>query len=86
MTMLTWDMLVAKEPRLIAIERTAARNAQDWPAWSAIKKSLVKLIGWDAITNDAQLATREAFEVAYDHLLRTWETTEREPVVWRRRA
>ena len=64
-------------PALLAIRADARRANRDvaagrrrkWPAWSAIKRRLERVVGWNA--RDPELA--DAYDVCYRHLLDIFE-------------
>ena len=67
----SWRYLVATEPRLRSIERLARSVGRSWLAWERVKRALRPLAGWDA--RRPELQSSEAWDVAYQHLLRVWE-------------
>lgn len=69
-----WETLCDRQPMLLELELQAQAAAKNWPAWTEIKKRLVRLVGWDAAADDPAMRSREAFEAAYDHLLAIFES------------
>lgn len=71
---LDWPGMVAIEPRLQDLVEDAARyvgiGRNTWANWSALKRRLVRLVGWGA--DLGALATPEYYEIAYRRLLRAW--------------
>jgi hypothetical protein len=75
---LTWTVLTEIEPRLLDLERRikAVKRprsgyfcANDW--WygrGGFKRDMLRLVGWDARSNDARITTPEAYDLAYHHL------------------
>lgn len=73
----TWAGMILHDARLGALERKAREckpaQRRDWKWFeSNVKAPLVLLVGFHA--RSPELRTGEAYEVAYKHLLRIWET------------
>ena len=70
----TWPSLVRVEPNLRALEQTALNayrfHFREERDWETIKSQLNRLVGWNAKTQE--LATPQAYDVAYRHLRKCW--------------
>ena len=77
-TTLNWKTLVELEPILKRLEPMAElADAEDWQAWESVKRQLSPLVGWAARDAAAELQTSTAWDVAYQHLLRRFEGTDK---------
>lgn len=74
----TWAELVTREPRLVALvgsARRAGARADDYIAWyREVKPRVERLVGHLADGQPPPLQTSAAYDVAYQHLLRVYET------------
>jgi len=73
MNSISWEQLVIREPRLEQL-RCRARSAAGGDAreWSILKRDMDRLVGWDSNRSD-ELASAEARDVAYRHILAAFE-------------
>ncbi len=80
-SVLTWDDLAAREPRLAAlrqaVERESAHGRLHYCANAAwygygghlgLKPRLLRLVGWGAQSHDPVLRSSDAYDVAYQTL------------------
>jgi hypothetical protein len=74
-----------REPRLLALERTAAeghRNGESWfDTWAAIEPTLRQLVGW--IAERPGMRSVRHWEVAYGRLVDVWATERADPAMVR---
>lgn len=73
----TWADLIAREPRLVAVEAAARRagaGTEDYRRWyREIKPRIEALVGFLADGQPPPLCTATAYDVAYQHILRAYE-------------
>ena len=76
---LTWDEMVAIEPRLLEVaalakrlQRRQRRRTQNWEHYELWRNMLRQYVGWNSYRRE--LASNECYDTAHRHLLAVWET------------